>query len=291
MNARLAEEGRTRRTSLVGTHPFEGLCFEDTERRQYSGSRVTVSTFSDVAHISKRGNIVFYPFSAENLSRTTEIEIDRHLILGKASAVTNLTCVGSSVLDRQETATIGILTLVGEILRNKVISSNLTARTWIASEDDPGGAAPSPDPANLRGEGALARFQSILEKWRGNLLTVTLNRVKRQLSYLLGDQEDLAELSGGPDRKSFEALLAYLAARPWTRAPSLTLTHEGIFVGNWRPAIEQKARLSVDFIDDKHVQWSAVDARDGESPTMTGGICPISRLDDQLAGYRGWLLL
>jgi hypothetical protein len=115
--------------------------------------------------------------------------------------------------------------------------------------------------------------------------------MNRQLSHLLEDEGDLAELLRAPDPKSFEALLTYLAARPWAKAPSMTLTREGFFVANWRPAAQEKARLSVDFLDEERVRWSAVDARDAKSPTMTGGICSILELDEHLGRYRDWLVL
>ena len=74
----------------------------------------------------------------------------------------------------------------------------------------------------------LSRFRKTLETWKGHLFTETLNHLDRQLSYLLEEEEDLAELSHAPDPKSFEALLSYLAARPWIKAPSLTLTETGL---------------------------------------------------------------
>lgn len=137
----------------------------------------------------------------------------------------------------------------------------------------------------------LSRFRKTLETWKGHLFTETLNHLDRQLSYLLEEEEDLAELSHAPDPKSFEALLSYLAARPWIKAPSLTLTRNGAFVANWRPTDDAKARLSVDFLDERRVRWSAIDARNPKAPTMAGGTCPASNLDQQLRPYRGWICL
>jgi hypothetical protein len=136
----------------------------------------------------------------------------------------------------------------------------------------------------------LSRFQSVLETWKGRLFTGTWDRLNRQLSYLLEDEEDLAE-SGPPDTRSFEALLSYLAARPWVRAPSVTLTKTGVFVASWRPASGAKARLSVDFMDEKRVRWSAADAREGKTPAVTGGTCSVSELDEHLGKYQSWMSL
>jgi hypothetical protein len=152
-------------------------------------------------------------------------------------------------------------------------------------------ADPMPADASVDETSTLARLRKILETWRGRLFTGTLDRLDRQLSYLLEDEEDLAELSRTPDPKIFEALLSYLAARPWIKAPSLTLTRDGIFVANWRPTSNEKARLSIDFLDDNRVHWSAVDARNPKMPTMTGGLCSFSDLDEHLRPYRGWLCL
>jgi hypothetical protein len=153
-------------------------------------------------------------------------------------------------------------------------------------------ADPTPADASVVDDpSTLARFRRILETWRGRLFTGTRDRLDRQLSYLLEDEEDLAELSRTPDPKTFEALLSYLAARQWIKAPSLTLTREGIFVANWRPASVEKARLSIDFLDETRVRWSAVDARKPKAPTMAGGLCSVSDLDEHLRPYRGWLCL
>jgi hypothetical protein len=137
----------------------------------------------------------------------------------------------------------------------------------------------------------LTRFQTILDGWKGKLFTNTLERLRAQLSYLLADEEELNELLQAPGTKSFEALLGYLAARPWIKAPSLTLTRNGVFVANWRPAREAKARLSVDFINEKRARWSGVDAQDADAPTMAGGVCSVSDLDEHLRPYRGWICL
>jgi hypothetical protein len=134
----------------------------------------------------------------------------------------------------------------------------------------------------------LSRFQKVLETWNGLLFTNTRERLSRQLTYLLEDEEDLAG-AGEPGARSFEALLGYLSARPWVGAPSLTLTRNGIFVANWRPAAQAKARLSVDFMDENRARWSAADAREGQAPTMTGGICSISELDEYLGRYQSWM--
>ncbi len=157
---------------------------------------------------------------------------------------------------------------------------------------DPTLADPMPADASVDETSTLARFRKILETWRGRLFTGTLDRLDRQLSHLLEDEEDLAELSRTPDPRTFEALLSYLAARPWIKAPSLTLTRDGIFVANWRPAREAKARLSLDFLDERRVRWSAADARDErKGPTMAGGVCSLSDLDEHLRPYRGWICL
>ena len=145
------------------------------------------------------------------------------------------------------------------------------------------------DPAENESS-ALFRFQRCLEAWRGRLFTGTRDRLNRQLLYLFEDEEDLAE-GGVPDMRSFEALLNYLAVRPWIKAPSLTLTQSGVFVAHWRPVAQAKARLSVDFIDEKRVRWSAADARQGDTPSITGGICPVSELDDHLGKYQSWMSL
>ncbi len=131
----------------------------------------------------------------------------------------------------------------------------------------------------------LSRFQQELERWNGRLITGTWEGLLRQLSYLLEDEEDLAD-GAAPDAKSFEALSGYLAARPWVKAPSLTLTRSGIFVGNWRPNSGAKARLFVDFIDEKRVRWSAADAREGKPPASTGGICCSLGMDEHLENIK-----
>lgn len=155
---------------------------------------------------------------------------------------------------------------------------------WLAFE--PVLPVPADDEA-----GTLARFQGVLETWKGRLFTGTLERVGRQLPYLLEDEEELAALSHTPDAASFVALLSYLAVRPWIKAPSLTLTRNGIFVANWRPAAQSKARLSVEFTDEKRVRWSAVDVRSAQASTMIGGICSVSDLDEHLRCYRSWFCL
>lgn len=148
----------------------------------------------------------------------------------------------------------------------------------------------SPAPAD-DAAGTLARFQGMLEAWKGRLFTGTFERLGRQLPYLLEDEEELAALSHTADAASFAALLSYLAVRPWIKAPSLTLTRNGTFVANWRPVADAKARLSVEFTDEKRVRWSAVDVRNAHAPTMTGGTCSVSDLDEHLRRYRSWFCL
>ena len=148
----------------------------------------------------------------------------------------------------------------------------------------------SPAPADDEA-GTLARFQGMLEAWKGRLFTGTFERLGRQLPYLLEDEEELAALSRAADAASFAALLSYLAVRAWIKAPSLTLTRNGIFIANWRPTAEAKARLSVEFTDEKRVRWSAVDVRNAKASTMTGGICSVSDLDEHLRRYRSWFCL
>jgi hypothetical protein len=137
--------------------------------------------------------------------------------------------------------------------------------------------------------GTAARFHKILETWKGRLFTGLMDRLAKQLSYLLGDEEDLAELLRAPDVKSFENFLSYCADRPWVKAPSLTLTRNGNFVANWRPAPHVKARVSIEFMADRRVRWSAADAENtGSLPTIIGGVCSISELDEHLGHYREW---
>lgn len=132
-----------------------------------------------------------------------------------------------------------------------------------------------------------AKWIQILAQWRNSLERDTVESIERQLPYLLNDEfvDEDYHLS----LSSFTTILNYLAERRWIKVPALTLTRNGIFVGNWRPARDEKARLSIDFIDNRRVRWSAVDIRDAEAPAMIGGLCPISELDAHLRFYRDWL--
>jgi hypothetical protein len=144
--------------------------------------------------------------------------------------------------------------------------------------------------ASVEETNTVAQFRKVMEGWRGRLFTKTLDALDRQISYLLENEEDLAELSRAPDPKSFGTLLRYLSARWWVKAPSLTLTRHGVFVASWRPTPSAKARLSIDFLDHDRARWSAVDARE-KAPTMAGGLCPVSNLDEYLRPYISWLRL
>jgi hypothetical protein len=136
---------------------------------------------------------------------------------------------------------------------------------------------------------AVEQFEAIIDVCKGRLAPSTFESLKRQLPYTLGDDEELSEPMQRPDAASFGAMLTYLAKHHWIKPPSLTLTRNGIFVANWRLGREQKARLSVDFLDEKRARWSAVDSRDVETPTMVGGVCPMSRLEAHLRIYKNWL--
>lgn len=261
----------------------------DVHRSIYQGALLVLIDYAGRSHGAETTFNILTP-SRQSGRRTKETEIVRTLLLRQRASGR----LGTRAVPARQAAA---------IINDSVTWAGSAALTSLGTH----GATTAPEggweplgwpvlepisPVSADDEaGTLARFQGMLAAWKGRLFTGTFERLGRQLPYLLDDEEELAALSHTADAASFAALLSYLAVRPWIKAPSLTLTRNGIFVANWRPAAEAKARLSVEFTDEKRVRWSAVDVRNAKSSTMTGGICSVSDLDEHLRCYRSWFCL
>lgn len=111
-------------------------------------------------------------------------------------------------------------------------------------------------------------FKEIVSSWRQHLAEHHFKGLNRRLEYIFEEEPELGVNQLPPDTTSFSAMMAYLAAKPDLKTPSIGFNRDGSFSAIWVGA--QKLRVSLEFIGVSNIRWVYVDSRNGIETAITG---------------------
>ena len=101
----------------------------------------------------------------------------------------------------------------------------------------------------------LERLSQALAEWKGLLAPDHFDAMKFHVDRLVSDQGELDEDEITPSPSSFDDLLAFLASRPWSRAPAVGLSRNGQFSASWGRSQPAKSDVTLTFRGDGSVKW------------------------------------
>lgn len=132
----------------------------------------------------------------------------------------------------------------------------------------------------------LQRFQRTLDDWKGLLASRHYDAMRAHIERLLADEEELETEGIKPSIWSIRDLLAFLADRPWSKAPAVGLDSKGRFSISWAAAHPAKADLTLTFLGNGSVRWYVYDACDMDRPALSGtGVDRMTRISRIVASY------
>lgn len=111
-------------------------------------------------------------------------------------------------------------------------------------------------------------FKDIVSSWRKHLAEHHFKGLNRRLEFIFEDEPEIGVNQTVPDTASFSAMMAYLAAKPGLKTPSIGFNRDGSFSAIWMGA--KKLRVSLDFIGLENIRWVYVDSRNGIEKAITG---------------------
>jgi hypothetical protein len=132
----------------------------------------------------------------------------------------------------------------------------------------------------------LNQYIDMVRQWKSALQPHHLTGLISRLEFIFEDEPEF-ELKQKPlSAESFSALLAYIAAKPEFKTPSISYTRDGSFSASWQT--DKKVRLTLDFIGLTRIRWVFVDSRQGLDQVISGaGIVPTNMLQGILESYGG----